>query len=119
MIADSLLPPIGANEYDNFWTTIKDLDKVIENRDRLLIPKLNTVTLRKIKDDLLFDVPVPNVGDETAPSLPITLVTAALDAACRLADGLKGNRSDITIGMVKTRIKRELKNHLTIYSNLS
>ncbi len=119
MIADSLLPPIGTNEYDNFWTTIKDLDRVIENRDRLLIPKLNAVMLRRIKDDLLFDVPVPNVGDETSPSLPITLVTAALDAACRLADGLKGNRSDITIGMVKTRINREFKNHMTLYSNLS
>ena len=114
MIADSLFPGINAMETDNFWQSVKNLDEIIAGRNQLMVSKIPSYLLAKIQKDLLFDIYVPQTADTAAPTLPIVLIKCGINSACRLADSLKEKKSDLTIGKVKTRIKREISKYLKI-----
>jgi superfamily II DNA or RNA helicase len=114
LIADSLFPNINTTEEDNFGQSVKDIDKIIAERDQLAVSKLPVPLLEKIKHDLLFDIYVPQTVDTTTLTLPIILIKSAVDCACRIADSLKERRSNLTIGKVKIRIKREISRYLKV-----
>lgn len=106
LVADSLFPGINATEADNFWQTVNTMDQLLMARDQLMVPNLPAAPLRKIQNDLLFDIYVPQVGDTTSPTLPVLLARAAVNTACRIADSMKVKRADLTIGQVKSRMQR-------------
>jgi hypothetical protein len=58
------------------------------------------------------EVPTPQVGETTDPVVPIKLVEAGLDAACRVANAMRRARGDLTIDAVKRRLQREINQHL-------
>ena|SRR6056297_106483 len=109
LVADSLFSGINDSEQDNFWQTVENKDEVIENRDQLTVPNIPTSPLAKIRKDLLFIVQVPKTGDKTSPTLPIILIESAINTACRMADGMKEKKSDLTIAKVKGRLKRGIE----------
>jgi hypothetical protein len=88
------------------------MDKIIAERDQLAVSKLPVSILEKIKKDLLFDIYVPKTEDTTTLTLPIILIKSAVDTACRIADSLKERKSNLTIGKVKARIKRDISRYL-------
>jgi hypothetical protein len=112
LVAQSLLKPIGSSDDDNFWTTIKDVDSIIEERDQLLIAGLPAEILKTIKDELILDINIPKVGDKADITAPIAYVRAGIDAGYRIADAMKERKSELSLGMVQARIERELKDHI-------
>ncbi len=113
--ARSLIRLFGSSENDNFWTIIKNLDELINERERLLIPNLPVEPLKLISKDLLFDIQLPQVAENTNPTIPIQLVSTAVDAACRIADAMKVKKTDLTVRMVDSRIEREIVKAVKLY----
>ncbi|MDY6825284.1 MAG: helicase-related protein [Thermodesulfobacteriota bacterium] len=110
LVADSLFPPTGRAEYENFYQVVNQIDQeVIGQRAQLMVPKLPREKLANIKDDLIVDIQVPQAGDTASPTLPVFIIASAVNEACRLADSLHEKRADITIAKVKQRINRELQ----------
>lgn len=106
--AHSLIKPIGTQESDNFHQVVNELYRLLEERDQLIIPKMPIPILQKIASDLLFPIRVPQLGDTMAWTAPIFVVSGAVDAAVRLADGMRVRRSELTVGAVLSRIQREI-----------
>ncbi len=113
LIADSLLPGINHTEQDNFWQAASTIEEIIGSREHLLVPHMPTRALSKIQKDLLFDIHVPQTGDNTTPTLPVLLIESALNTACRVADGMRERRADLTIAKVKGRLKREIERYIS------
>jgi len=51
-------------------------------------------------------------GGTISPALPILLVEAAVDTACRAADRIKVRKANLTIGRVKARLRRLMEQTL-------
>jgi predicted nucleic acid-binding protein len=64
---------------------------------------------------LLFDITIPNTGDECHMDVPRPLLIAALEAAYRLADELKVRKSELSTDDMLARLQREIErmNRLT------
>ncbi len=108
LIARSLLESQG-QDHDNFWDTIRKLDEICVERNKLMVTNLPVDILREIVNELLFEIDIPQVGGTTTETVPIALIRAALDAGCRIADSMKVKKSELTLGMVKARLDREIK----------
>jgi hypothetical protein len=106
--AHSLIKPIGSNETDNFYQVVNGLYQEFRERDQQTIPLLPLPVLKRISSDLLFSIRVPQLGDTMAWTAPIFVVSGAVDAAMRLADGMRVRRSELTVGAVQSRIQREI-----------
>jgi hypothetical protein len=65
-------------------------------------------TIGRRLSGLLFDLDLPSVGDEGYVDAPQPLVQASLDAMCRLANGLKRRRADLSTAEVLSRLEREI-----------
>lgn len=109
LIAHSLFSGINDTDQDNFWQAVATKDQLVESRDELVVPNIPTSPLSKIHKDLLFDIHFPRTGSKTTPTLPILLIKSAIDTACRVADGMKEKKSELTIGNVRGKISREIK----------
>jgi hypothetical protein len=118
LVAQSLLSPIGSSDDDNFWITVKKIDSIIDERDRLMIADLPVDILRTIKDELIPDIQVPQIGDRTTHTVPIAFARAGIDAGYRLADAMKEKKSELSLGMVQARIERELKDHIKHFKSI-
>jgi hypothetical protein len=57
---------------------------------------------------LLFDLTVPNTGDESYLDAPHPLLIASLDAAFRLATAMKVRRSELSTDDFLARLDREI-----------
>jgi hypothetical protein len=112
LVADRLLPPFDVSPTENFWATVNDLYRLAEQREELLVPKLPVPVLQRLKGATLVEIPTPQVGETTDPVVPIKLVEAGLDAACRVANAMRRARGDLTIDAVKRRLQREINQHL-------
>lgn len=108
MIADRSFPPFAKSDEDGFWPAVNDWDQILEERDHQIIPKMDAELLRRMKDQLLLEIAPPQAGNEADPRLPAIQVTAAIDTACRIADGFKVKKSEITIDQIKRVILKEL-----------
>ena len=71
--------------------------------------------LKLISKDLLFDIQLPHVAENTNLTVPIQLVSTAVDAACRIADAMKVKKTDLTVRMVDSRIEREIVKAVKLY----
>jgi len=92
--------------------TIRGIDSVIDGTLLTVDSSLYERSLAENTEPLhLFDVPTPRVGETTSPTVPIMLVSAGLDAACRVADALRVGRANLTIEAVKRRIQSEIEQH--------
>ncbi len=111
-LGESLVLPFDGSEADLFWPELKRLDQLIQERDQLMIRDVQIDLLRKVAPHLLFPVPVPKVGERGTITVPIFLVECAVDAGCRLADGMRIKKSELTVGTVKNRISREVRREL-------
>jgi hypothetical protein len=47
--------------------------------------------------------------------LPIFLVAGAVDASCLIAEGIRQNRKNLTVDIVKRRLEREAIHHIRRY----
>jgi len=108
LIAQSIFTPPNIEDSDHFSQAVKDLYKLTAERHQLMVPRMPVQVLRQIHADLLIKLPLPNVGEEISPTLPIVFIRSALDAASRLADSMKKAKAQITVAEVKRRIEREL-----------
>ena len=98
------------DEDDSFWSFVNDrLDDLIRTRSRLLVSKLPVAALKRIRNDLLLDLRLPQVARETTIEVPIVYVKAAVDAGCRIAEAMKAKRSELRIGRVRSSMERELE----------
>jgi hypothetical protein len=56
----------------------------------------------------LFDLTLPQVGEEAFIDAPQPLLQAALDAVCRVANSLKRRRAELSTADVLSRLEREI-----------
>ncbi|MBF0103276.1 MAG: DEAD/DEAH box helicase family protein [Desulfobacterales bacterium] len=107
--AKQLTYPTIASDRDNFWETISVLDEKIKTKERLIIPHLPLEYLNKLKQHLLVHLQLPEIGQHADITVPISFVASAVDLSCRIADGMKVKKSDLTIRMVQSRLDREIE----------
>jgi hypothetical protein len=91
-----------------FWREIQALEGVCEGRDSCRVRRIPTALGRRLSG-LLFDLALPNVGDEGHVDAPQPLLQAALDAVCRVATGLRRRRADLSTAEVLSRLDREIE----------
>jgi len=104
-----LLLPIGVSENDTFWTVVKNIEDLVNEKERLMVPKCPVNLLQIIKNDLLTDLQIPQTGEYVTINLPIHFISSALDEGFRIADAMKVKKSELTVRMVRDRIDREIK----------
>jgi hypothetical protein len=109
--AHSLIKPIGIQETDNFHQVVNGLYQGFRDLDQQTIPLLPVPILQKIAPDLLFSIRLPQLGDTMAWTAPIFVVSGAVDAAVRLADGMRVRRAELTVGAVRSRIQRTINSN--------
>jgi len=73
---------------------LKDLDRLINEREHLVITELPTEPLKMIVKELLFDIRMPKMGQTTNITAPNFLVAASVGAGCRIADAIKVKRGN-------------------------
>jgi len=118
MVGKSLLDSPVVEDTDLFSAAIGYFDQLMQERDRLIVSKIPADILREIQPDLLFQFPVPQVGEETSPTLPIFLVVTALDTSCRIANTMKVAGASLTVDAVKRRLEREANHNIRRYRSL-
>jgi hypothetical protein len=91
-----------------FWREVQALEGICQGRDVLRVRHIPTALGRRLTS-LLFDLDLPSVGEEGYVDAPPPLIQAALDAMCRLANGLKRRRADLTTAEVLSRLEREIE----------
>jgi len=90
-----------------FWRLATKIEEVYEDRDtiRARIPLEHA---RKLSD-LLFDITLPRTGDKALVDAPRTLRTSSIEAAYRLANGMRVRRAELTISKFLERLDREIE----------
>jgi ERCC4-related helicase len=90
-----------------FWQQVKELDDLYADGEGERASGLRADWLRTVSEnDPLFTITVPQVGDEGSVDAPAVLVRSAIDAACRVADGMREKRSDLTTEAVLRQLQR-------------
>jgi helicase-like protein len=91
-----------------FWREVQALESIAQGRDMLRIRHIPAALAGRLSG-VLFDLNLPSVGEEGYVDAPPPLIQSALDAMCRLADGLKRRRADLTTAEVFNRLEREIE----------
>jgi hypothetical protein len=91
-----------------FWREVQALEGIAQGRDMLRIRHIPAALAGRLSG-VLFDLNLPSVGEEGYVDAPPPLIQSALDAMCRLADGLKRRRADLTTAEVFNRLEREIE----------
>jgi SNF2 family DNA or RNA helicase len=94
---------------DGFWPVIKDIDDQLLRKTTLTAQLSPLDGLRKIKPKLLFEVTAPELGESGHIEAPRLLLKAAVDTACRIAEGTRQKKSDLTASAMVGRLRGELK----------
>lgn len=94
-----------------FWGPVsREVASMIENREQIRVADLPADALRPVAKELLFDCPVPGIGEQVHLAVPRILGRAAMDAAGRLVDGMKVRKGDLRVNTVLARLLREAEN---------
>jgi hypothetical protein len=92
-----------------FWREIAAIEDVIREPDCVLhvrrIPSAQAHNL----SHLLFDLTIPTMGDESRLDAPRPLLMAALEAAHRLANGMKVKKSELSTDDFLARLQRVIE----------
>jgi hypothetical protein len=91
-----------------FWREVQALEAISRGRDVLRVRHIPSALGRRLSG-LLFDLDLPSLGDEGYVDAPPPLVQASLDAMCRLANGLKRRRADLSTAEVLSRLERDIE----------
>jgi len=96
---------------------IKGLEELVDQKDRLMVPKLPVDILKKIHPYLLAEIQVPKTGEYTTLTLAIHFIAGALDEGYRVADAMRVKKSEQTVRSVRSRIDRELKKSVEMFQS--
>jgi hypothetical protein len=91
-----------------FWREIQALEAIVQGCESIRVRHIPT-TLGQRLLGLLFDLDLPSVGDEGYVDAPKLLLQASIEAVCRVANGLKRRRADLSTADVLTRLEREVE----------
>ncbi len=90
-----------------FWPILREVAVLYEDRERIIVNDLPADVFRPVAGDLLFECQVPAVGDMANILVPRLLARSAMDAASRIADGMKQKKSELRLDAVLARLQRE------------
>jgi hypothetical protein len=89
-----------------FWREIAALEDIFQEQDRVIRVRRIPSDQAQRLSDLLFDIHVPNTGDESYLDAPRPLLMASLEAAYRLASGMKVKKSALSTDAFLARLNR-------------
>lgn len=92
-----------------FWPAIKEVEALFTDRESVLAPDIPVAKLKPVADMLVINCHIPAVGDKLHLSVPRILGTTSVDAAKRLADGMKAKKSELRAQTVLARMEREIE----------
>jgi len=88
-----------------FWREIDAIHEEYKDRENLRIRKIPAKIASRLSG-LLFDVIIPQMGEEAFIDASQPLLKAAIDAICRVADAMKVKKSELTTDDVLARVDR-------------
>ena len=89
-----------------FWQQIREVEEEYQDCVGERLSGLRADWLRRVEErDALFPIQVPQVGDQGSVDAPALLMRSAIDSACRVADGIRGRRAELTTDAVLRRIQ--------------
>jgi hypothetical protein len=88
-----------------FWREIEAIEEEYRDRENLRIRKI-PVSLAARLTSPLFPVTIPQMGEYAHIDAPKPLLRASIEAICRVADGMKVRRSELTTDEVLARVDR-------------
>jgi Helicase conserved C-terminal domain len=91
-----------------FWREVQALEQNCQERETVWVLHIPTALGRRLSG-LLFDLDLPSVGYEGYLDVPQPLIHASLGAMCRLANGLKRRRADLSTAAVLSRLERDIE----------
>ena len=91
-----------------FWREIQAIEGNCQGRDTVWVRRIPAAFAQRLSG-LLFDLNLRQVGVEGFVDAPQPLLQASLDAVCRLANGLKRRRADLSTEDVLARLTREIE----------
>lgn len=100
---------ISAGSEAPIRTVLNEVSSLFDQREQIRANNLPADLLRPVKEDLLFDCQVPNMGDQAYLLVPRALGRAAIDAASRLIYGKKERKNDLTVDTVLKLLRRHLE----------
>ena len=92
-----------------FWREIAALEDIVQEPDRMIRVRRIPSAQAQHLSHLLFDITVPNTGDESYLDAPRPLLIASLEAAHRLANGMKVRRSELSTDELLARLNRVIE----------
>ncbi len=98
-----------AGEDALFWPVLREVNRIVEEKEQVLVPDLPADIIRPVAGELLFECEIPTVGDKASLSVPRVLGRSAIDAASRLADSMKVHKGKLRVDTVLDRLQREVK----------
>jgi len=101
-----------ARDGESFWQVLKDIEEVIQGRNRLSITGLPTEIMQRLGPLLLFPAQIPTMGAKASMMATPPLLRAAIDAGCRVADAMKVRRAELRTESVQARLRREIDREL-------
>ena len=89
-----------------FGTVIEEVGALYQEREVIRVIQLPATLLRELAPYLLFDVQLPQLGQDASAPVPRVLAYAAIDAAKRVVDAAKIRKSEQYVNRMITRIQR-------------
>lgn len=87
---------------------IQALEEICQGRDSVRVRRIPVAFARRLSG-LLFDLDLPQMGEEGFLDAPQPLLQASLDAVCRVANGPKRRRAELSTAEVLARLTREIE----------
>jgi hypothetical protein len=91
-----------------FRREMQAIEGICQGRDSVRVRRLPTAFAPRLSG-LLFDLDLPQVGEEGFIDAPQPLLQASLDAIYRVANGLKRKRAELSTVEVLARLRREIE----------
>lgn len=89
-----------------FWPALRAVEQLAE-RNRVLVSNGPLDILQRFRQHLAYECTLPTIGDRGPVHVPGFAVKAAAEAAQRAAESMKTRRSEMVVGSVVARLRRE------------
>jgi hypothetical protein len=90
-----------------FRREMQALEEICQGRDSVRVRRIPAEFAQHLSR-LLFDLNLPQVGEEALVDAPQPLLQASLDAVYRVANGLKRKPAELSTAEVLARLSREI-----------
>ena len=91
-----------------FRREIQALEEIYQGRESVRVHRIPVAFAQRLFG-LLFDLDLPQMGEEGFLDAPQPLLQASLDTVCRVANGLKRRRAELSTAQVLGRLTREIE----------